>query len=380
MADRTTTTAKKTKDGKYNHNDGEYSTVVGGGSFFSLEQKSSPEEEPKWEEDSITHFNARSETAHLLHALVGLERYPNYLSRWSYNLIQDVENLESALEEQLEKVRNQKERLLARTSNVRKTVNEAREAELQHDQDADINENEDDWNIFTTPKDWEEVKNILDSRCANAIFQSKMFRSKDKRPSLDDVLSGKIVVELDEAQCEEWLDQEMYDVYSFPLLLPSFCMKIKRVMKRLIQYQSQKAKTKQTNSDGGKISNIDSLGKRPLDLDLIGASWINSLLFHLVIRPLSKHLFRHTETMEDLDWRHGYIVGYSDSPSEAGGAQRQRLIPHTDDSEVTLNVGMGDDFEGGDLAFWGLRNSKDEGNFVGQFHPIIGTAVLHAGR
>ena len=45
---------------------------------------------------------------------------------------------------------------------------------------------------------------------------------------------------------------------------------------------------------------------------------------------------------------------------------------------------MGEAFDGGKLAFWGLRNGKKEGNYVGDFHPIVGpivgTALFHAGR
>jgi len=389
-------TARTMEYGNHRRENYEEVAVVGGGSinekkrYFGLERKHPPGEELEEEvgqgESNKSNFDPQSETAHLLHALVGLERYPNYISRWSYNLVQDVEKLECALEEQLQKVREQKERLLVRSSNIQKNVKEAQKADL--DDDSGMGIDEDDWNILSPPNTWEEVKdNILDSKCADAIFQSKMFRHKDRRPSLDDVLSGNIVVELDASQCEEWLDQEMYDVYSFPLLAPSFCTKLKRVMKRLIQYQLQlqeeeEAKATQPNSDVGTRPNTDFLGSRPVDLDVIGLPWINNLLFHLIIRPLSRHLFQNTETMDDLDWRHGYIVGYNANPNPKGveGTQRQRLVPHTDDSEVTLNIGMGDDFEGGDLAFWGLRNSKDEGNFVGQFHPVIGTALLHAGR
>jgi len=44
-------------------------------------------------------------------------------------------------------------------------------------------------------------------------------------------------------------------------------------------------------------------------------------------------------------------------------------------------IGMGDeDFEGGDLAFWNLRGTREEGQLVGEFHPIMGHALLHSGR
>ena len=321
-------------------------------------------------EMSKSNFDPQSKLSHLLHALVGLERYPNYISRWNYNLEKDVERLESALEEQLNKVRQQKESLLHRNFSVRKLIQEAREASKDDDDDVD-------WSILNPPKEWKYIQdNILDPRCVKAIFQSKMFRRKN-RPSISEVLDGKVAVELDGAQCEEWLDQEMFDVYSFPLFLPSFCEKVKKLMKKLIDFQYQKREKEHRNDDNALDA---SIGFRPVDVDMIGLSWLNNLLFHLIMRPLSWHLFQTSESIEGLDWRQGYIVGYSHSPSGKDGAQRQRLVPHTDDSEVTLNIGMGDDFEGGDLSFWGLRNSENEGIFVGEFHPIIGTALIHAGR
>ena len=115
------------------------------------------------------------------------------------------------------------------------------------------------------------------------------------------------------------------------------------------------------------------------DLDTVGLSWINDLLFHLVIRPVSRHLFRETELEGgDLDYRHGYVVGYAANPNTS--SPRERLIAHTDDSEVTLNVCIGEDFEGGALNFRGLRGVDNSGQVIGDFEPRLGTALLHAGR
>ena len=38
------------------------------------------------------------------------------------------------------------------------------------------------------------------------------------------------------------------------------------------------------------------------------------------------------------------------------------------------------DYCGGELNFWNLRGTKEEGDFVGQYEPKIGYAILHAGR
>lgn len=116
-----------------------------------------------------------------------------------------------------------------------------------------------------------------------------------------------------------------------------------------------------------------------LDLDTVRLSWINDLLFHLVIRPISRHLFRETELEGgDLDCRHGYVVGYAANPNTS--LPRERLVTHTDDSEVTLNVCIGEDFEGGALNFRGLRGVDGAGQVIGDYEPRLGTALLHAGR
>jgi len=167
-----------------------------------------------------------------------------------------------------------------------------------------------------------------------------------------------------------------------------FCVRLKKTIQSLAQL-SQHQQTENLNS---------TIGIRPTDLDTIGASWLNDLLFHLIQRPISKHLFSQTEHFSDLDWRQGYVAGYSHNPHVGAHTQRHRLVPHTDDSEVTLNValcsGSGDgdggeegrligdetDFDGGNLVFWGLRGSKGEGKLNGCIQPSIGRALLHSGR
>ena len=292
-------------------------------------------------------FNPEIDTSHLVHAIVGLDRYPNYLTRWNYSF-DDIEKFESALETQLEKVREQKYKLLERNElalNIVKGLGGLAE------------DNQVDTSILNEPIDWIDINDVLDVRASRAIFQSKMFQGND-RPSLQDVLKGNVDVELDASKLEEWLDEEALDTYSFPLLSEEFCGKVMKVVKALMKDLQEK----------------DTI-TRPLDMDSIGASWITNLLFHLIIRPISKHLFKKNESWSDLDWRQGYIAAYSTD------FKRTKLVPHTDDSEVTLNIGMGDEsFQGGDLIFWGLRGTKAEGRRSGDFHPEMGKAIIHAGR
>ena len=112
------------------------------------------------------------------------------------------------------------------------------------------------------------------------------------------------------------------------------------------------------------------LGRRPIDLDTIGLGWITDLMFYMFIQPMTYHLFAKTEQLvvdDDktvlesaapilLNWRQGYVAGYSSKPNESKGAQRQRLVPHTDDSEVTLNCCLGDDWESRPSKCWYCYN------------------------
>lgn len=123
-----------------------------------------------------------------------------------------------------------------------------------------------------------------------------------------------------------------------------------------------------------------NVGGRAFNLDTVGLGWVNDLILHLVLRPISNQLYKDSETQQQLDWRQGYIAGYSGSPSAKAGTPRQRLVSHTDDSEVTLNVCLGEEFEGGDLIFRGLRGTENSGKVIGEFEPQVGVAVVHAGR
>ena len=59
---------------------------------------------------------------------------------------------------------------------------------------------------------------------------------------------------------------------------------------------------------------------------------------------------------------------------------RDSLVPHTDESDVTLNVGMiaRDAFEGGDLLKGGVRGQPDEDEVA--ITPDLGVAAFHLGR
>ena len=84
--------------------DGKGNGVVGGG---AINEKKPYLKLPQTVNDKEfgSNFDPDEFPSHLLHAMFGLDRYPNYISRWGSNL-EDAEKLEHALEQQLTKVRS----------------------------------------------------------------------------------------------------------------------------------------------------------------------------------------------------------------------------------------------------------------------------------
>jgi hypothetical protein len=301
-------------------------------------------------------FDPVHHRSHLFHALEGLDRYPNYMSRWNRN---DMDRFEDALQQQLRKVQTQRDDIVQRRKGVdgmvERLLDESKE-QLE--------------SLLEPPTTWEEIfTKVLDPDTSRAIMKSRQFKSKASRPSVQDVLSGNIQVDLDPAQLEQLMEEEMYDVYSLPLLSQNFCAKLREYIRNL-----------SVLGETDEFAHLQ-VGRRPVDLDTVHVGWINDLLFHLIVRPLSRRLFLESECAGgDLDWRQGYVAGYSVSPASQTSTPRQRLVAHTDDSEVTLNVCLGDKFDGGHLNFRGLRGADEAGHLIDTFEPELGRALLHSGR
>lgn len=312
---------------------------------------------------SLSFFQPATTKSHLWHALEGMDRYPSYLSRWS---VDDMNRLEDSLELQLARVRQQKEQVLARREGIQKLVDDF------------VQTNEQWRQLLQPPTDWDQVRRrILDPRASQAFLNFQQQQPQHaatqththSTPTVEQVMQGTARIDLNVSKLAVLMDEEMYDIFSFPLLSLDFCRQLREFVAALHSYG-------QTNKkDYASLL----VGRRPVDLDTVGFGWLNDLLFQLVLKPVSRHLFQSSETLQDLDWRQGYVAGYSARPSE--GKPRERLATHTDDSEVTLNVCLGDEsFQGGLLEFRGLRGTEEEGQLVGTFAPQPGLALIHAGR
>lgn len=360
--DTTTSSASATMSQEEETNSG-----IGGGAINEKQRNFIVEDdnnEPQAQKPtSMSSYAPSHHSSHLYHALEGLDRYPNYLARWQED---DIDQLEVSLEEKLALVRKQREEVL-----------QQRKTGAEHLVNVLLTEHEEKerWKALLQPCDtWEQVQErLLDKRAIEAIFKSKLFSKKHnhiRSPTVEQVQKNQVQVELDPERLEAWLEEELYDVYSFPILSHEFCEELREFSRALAQLNDHQSDDFQKQHQ---------LGKRPLNLDLVGLGWVNDLLFHLVMRPLARELFFQSEQLEnDLDWRHGYIAGYSAKPG--AGKPRERLVTHTDDSEVTMNVCLGDDFEGGLLDFRGLRGTQEEGQLLGTFQPQLGLGLIHAGR
>ncbi len=292
---------------------------VGGGSVNEKEREYQPKSHHEdassdrhsnnSDKNSEPAYNPSNHRSHLLHALEGLHRYPNYLSRWDND---DVEALEEELQRVLRQVQEQKSNTQDQRDNIQHAL-------------GDFFLENPEWKEFSAPPEsWDELREILDTRAAQVVFRSKKIRKMTEKIAMNEVIAGRVEIELDPGHLEEWMDEEMFDVYSFPLLSKTFCQKLCLYASSVLSYVE--ASRERTNKPGRSCYR---------DLDNLGLGWLNDLVFHLILKPISAKLYRDTELEGgDLDYRHGFIAAYSGSPTTS--KPRQRLVPHTDDAEVSV--------------------------------------------
>lgn len=156
--------------------------------------------------------------------------------------------------------------------------------------------------------------------------------------------------------------------FTFDMLQPTFCSK---VLDEVEHFERWAAQTRI------KIMRPNTMNKYGAVLDDIGMESMLDELMAKFISPMASLLFMEVGG-SSLDTHHGFVVEYSmDRDLELGF--------HVDDSEVTLNVCLGKEFNGGELFFRGVRCDKHVNGEVRpeevfeHFH-VPGRAILHAGR
>lgn len=94
--------------------------------------------------------------------------------------------------------------------------------------------------------------------------------------------------------------------------------------------------------------------------------------FQRILWPLTNVLFP-LQSFPSFDDHHSFIVKYS-ANEDLG------LDMHIDDSDVTLNVCLGDtNFTGATLVFCGMFAAKDHRKVSHVYHHQVGRAILHLG-
>jgi hypothetical protein len=176
-------------------------------------------------------WNPSDDLSHILHALVGFDRYPNYLSRFRH--LSDIDSLENALEARLSDVRKQRSEIVQRRADIQQLVRRYISSESAGDVKKDNFDCSELWRdhpLLSPPKTWLELREkkvLLDQAfkvaygsiaLTNNARKAKSSKQTCTLPTAEDIIHGKAQVHLDPSLLEDWMNQEMYDVYSFPLL------------------------------------------------------------------------------------------------------------------------------------------------------------------
>jgi len=156
-------------------------------------------------------------------------------------------------------------------------------------------------------------------------------------------------------------------VFALPLLTEAFCARLLQELHRRERF---------AGLAGLSLRRPNSMNRDGLVLDEVGFESLLDDLLERVAAPLGRALFAHVGG-DALDHHHGFTVAYA--------PERDRdLSLHVDDAEVTLNVCLGEAFEGGALRVLGHRclahadTAANDGEDARVVHAV-GTALAHAG-
>eukprot|EP00927_Polykrikos_kofoidii_P027614 TRINITY_DN24226_c0_g1_i1.p1 TRINITY_DN24226_c0_g1~~TRINITY_DN24226_c0_g1_i1.p1 ORF type:complete len:500 (+),score=52.44 TRINITY_DN24226_c0_g1_i1:55-1554(+) len=147
-------------------------------------------------------------------------------------------------------------------------------------------------------------------------------------------------------------------VYSFEVFTTAFC---DMLMEEINNFYSTKLPARRPNSMNNYGIILNEIGLAPLMFAIQDE----------IIQPLAAVLFP-TEGSE-LEGHHAFTIRYK-------GGEDTHLDVHTDDSDVTFNVNIFDDYAGCPLVFCGLSGAPDHRRFRTAYQHKLGYAVMHSGR
>ena len=211
------------------------SNAIGGGAINEKPRFYNPNTPSNPSANENGEWDPEQQVSHMLHAIVGLDRYPNYMAR--FHDIRDVDALENALKQTLDKVEQQKSDLVERRRGINELVchynklkkeNKTQSSDGTSENDEKMHKAESHiWGSdLSPPKSWDELKrrNILNDDAFRIAFKS-MKTNPYRHCELQDIISGDVDLNLNPSLLEDLMDQEMFDVYSFPLLTAEVSLK-----------------------------------------------------------------------------------------------------------------------------------------------------------
>ncbi|KAI3963664.1 hypothetical protein MKW98_021904 [Papaver atlanticum] len=161
----------------------------------------------------------------------------------------------------------------------------------------------------------------------------------------------------------EAINKNTEQMYTFEMLRKDFC---DMLLSEVDNFE------KWVTESNFKIMRPNSMNKYGAVLDDFGFETMLDKLMDDFVRPISK-VFFHEVGGDTLDSHHGFVVEYGKDRDVDFGF-------HVDDSEVTLNVCLGEQFSGGDLYFRGIRcdkhvNTEYQPEESFHYSHVIGQAV-----
>ena len=154
-------------------------------------------------------------------------------------------------------------------------------------------------------------------------------------------------------------------VWRVPMLAPAACADL------LAEFDRRRAEV------AARSAAPNSMHAHGFVLDELGYGALVDDLVQRFVAPIAAQLFAPF-VGAGLDAHHAYVVDYAIDADEELGF-------HVDDSEVTLNLCLGESFSGAELVMLGMRCDAHRQTRVlpGEALEIeheVGTAILHAGR
>lgn len=177
-----------------------------------------------------------------------------------------------------------------------------------------------------------------------------------------------------ESAISETLHEVVDKVYLFQLFTPEFCAQLLDQVEHFSQWKKGvtiqgQAGAEDLNDRLCVVDHMGDVGRQLLDV-----------LRDEVVDPLSKHLFPNECTSDaSSHYRYGFVLGYAKDALE-GNISRKALDPHTDDSEVTLTVCLGQEYEGGEVTLKHIRSDPKEGELQQSIKMKTGQASLFLGQ